>query len=266
MEIVGYLILVLSGITLALIGGGGSLLSTPVMIYFFQMNALQATTYSLFVVALGSAFGAFSYVKQKYIDIPLAIEFALPCFVSIYLVRMFAISSVPEVFDFFSFHCTRDIAIMFPFGIVMSTAAIKALKKGYSKKFEKRPGKLTAIVQGLIVGAITGFVGVGGGFIITPILHFVMGLDFKRAVGTSLFVLTLNSTFGFSVDLIRGADVSLGLLALFASASIIGLAIGFQIAKHIKETSLKFAFSLILVVIAVGILADYSYRFYALNF
>lgn len=266
MEIIGYLILVLSGITLALIGGGGSLLSTPVMIYFFQMNALQATTYSLFVVAIGSAFGAFSYVKQKFIDIPLAIEFSIPCFVSIYLVRSFGITSIPEVFSFLSLHWTRDIAIMLPFGIIMSISAIKSLSKGKKKNFQQRPSKVVAILQGLTVGAMTGFVGVGGGFIITPLLHFVMGLDFKRAVGTSLFVLMLNSTFGFSVDVWRGANISLPLLAMFGTVSIIGLMIGVQLAKRIKETNLKAAFSLILVVISIGILVDYVHRLYQLNF
>lgn len=265
MEIVGYLILVLSGITLALIGGGGSLLSTPVMIYFFKMSALQATTYSLFVVALGSAFGAFSYVKQKFIDIPLAIEFAIPCFVSIYIVRSMGVTAVPEAFDFFSFHCTRDIAIMIPFGLIMGIAAIKSLAKNNRKPFTTRPSKWMAMLQGLLVGAMTGFVGVGGGFIITPILHFIMGLDFKRAVGTSLFVLTLNSAFGFSVDIWRGAEVSFILLALFATASIVGLTIGFQLAKRLKEANLKFAFSVILVVVSVGILADYCHRLYQIN-
>lgn len=265
MEIIGFLILVLSGITLALIGGGGSLLSTPVMIYFFKMNALQATTYSLFVVAIGSAVGAFSYVRQKFIDIPLAIEFAIPCFVSIYIVRSYAVRAVPELFDFLSFHWTRDIAIMIPFGLVMAVSSIKSLYKGKQKQFTKRPNKFVAIVQGLVVGAMTGFVGVGGGFIITPLLHFIMGLDFKRAVGTSLFVLTLNSSFGFSVDIWRGADVSFALLAFFATASAVGLAIGFQLAKHIKESDLKLAFSVVLVGIAAAILGDYAFRFYIIN-
>lgn len=119
MEIIGYVILVLSGVILALIGGGGSLLSTPVMIYFFKMDALHATTYSLFVVAIGSAFGTYKYIRQKHIDIPLAIEFAIPCFISIFVVRNYALPAMPETFDFLGLYWTRDIAIMLPFGLLM---------------------------------------------------------------------------------------------------------------------------------------------------
>lgn len=265
MEIIGYSILVLSGITLALIGGGGSLLSTPVLIYFFKMNALQATTYSLFVVAVGSAYGTFSSIKNKFIDIPLAIEFALPCFVSIFLVRSYGVVNIPQVFDAFFLKWTRDIAIMLPFGVVMVTSALKGIRKKRIEEISVGPSKPAAIIQGLFVGALTGFVGVGGGFLITPILHFVMGLDFKKAIGTSLFVLMLNSSFGFSVDLIRGAEVSFKLISMFAAASVLGLMIGFRLSKQIEEAKIKMVFSIVLVIVSFGILADYTYKLIALN-
>lgn len=266
MEIIGYLILVLSGITLALIGGGGSLLSTPVMIYFFQMDAAQSTTYALFVVAIGSAYGAFTYTKKRYIDIRLAIEFALPCFVSIFLVRSYGITSVPTSFDFLGLKWTRDIAIMLPFAIVMGISAVKALQKKTTSQSPKTPSKWMAMIQGFFVGALTGFVGVGGGFLITPILHFMMGLDFKKAVGTSLFVLTLNSSFGFAVDVARGAHVSYTLLLTLASASVLGLIIGFAISNRVKESKVKTVFSYALALVAVSIFADYARHFAILNF
>lgn len=266
MEVIGYLILVLSGITLALIGGGGSLLSTPVMIYFFNMDAAQATTYALFVVAIGSAFGTFTYTKNKDIDIPLAIEFAIPCFVSIFLVRTYGITSVPVAFNFFDLKWTRDIVIMIPFASVMGFSAFNGLRKKNRPLLHQRPSKWVAMTQGLLVGALTGFVGVGGGFLITPILHFVMGLDFKKAVGTSLFVLTLNSTFAFVVDVSRGAQVSYLLLLIFASASVIGLIIGFALSHKIKEIKIKAGFSIILMAVAVGVFIDYIHHFLSINF
>jgi uncharacterized protein len=266
LEIIGYLILVISGITLALIGGGGSLLSTPVMIYFFHMDAAQSTTYSLFAVAIGSGFGAFTYIKKGFVDLKLAFEFALPCFLSIFLVRSYGITSIPESFEFIGLKWTRDISIMLPFAIVMGISALKSLQRKKIQEPIKTPSKWMATIQGFLVGALTGFVGVGGGFLITPILHFVMGLDFKKAVGTSLFVLTLNSTFGFAVDLSRGAQVSYSLLLMLASTSIIGLIIGFSVSNRIKEEKIKTVFSYTLAIVALSIFIDYARLFTLLNF
>lgn len=265
MEIIGYVILVLSGVILALIGGGGSLLSTPVMIYFFKMDALHATTYSLFVVAIGSAFGTYKYIRQKHIDIPLAIEFAIPCFISIFVVRNYALPAMPETFDFLGLYWTRDIAIMLPFGLLMGASAVKSFVKTKPIKNPKPRSKIVGLSQGLAVGAITGFVGIGGGFLITPILHFVLGLEFKKAVGTSLFVLTLNACFGFIVDISKRSDLSFSLLTFFALTSIAGIFLGFQVSKHVEEAKIKLAFSILLVITAFVVISDYSGRLLHMN-
>lgn len=271
MQIIGYILLVGSGITLALIGGGGAILSVPVLVYFFKMDPLQATTYSLFIVAISSAMGAFKYAQQKFIDLKIAIEFSLPCFISIYLVRSFVLPSIPISFDWISFHWSRDIAIMIPFSIIMGYSSFKALSKKSSLDMQVNkpqrilPKRILIVAQGFIVGAITGFIGVGGGFLITPILHFFLGLNFKRAVGTSLFVITLNSLFGFFVDMSKGITVSYSQITLLSIASVVGLAIGLQLSKHIKEAQLKTIFSILIGVIAMSVFIDYSIKFIKIN-
>jgi uncharacterized protein len=265
LELIGYAILILAGITLALFGGGGSLLTTPVLIYFFHMEPLKATTYALFIVALSSAFGARKVMKSNHIDVFLAIQFAIPCFITIFLIRSLFLPRLPDNFTIFSVYFSRDTVIMIPFGLIMLVSSLKGLIRTKTVKPPKPRGSFTASFQGLLVGCVTGLVGVGGGFLITPILHFVMGLEFKKAVGTSLFVLTLNSSFGFAVDMMSGSQASLYELLLFASISITGLFIGFFISDKLKESKIKLGFSLIILVIALVVLSDYLIRLVQLN-
>lgn len=266
MEIIGYLILVIAGIVVALFGGGGVLLTTPVLIYFFDFSPLHATTYALFIVAFTSASGAQKMLRSGDIHIGLAVQFALPCFLTIFLVRSLLLPSIPDQFNVANLYLSRDTLIMIPFGLIMLISSLKSLR--HSKRSPAShitPHPLTAMLQGLFVGIITGLVGAGG-FLITPILHFVMGLEFRKAVGTSLFVVTLNSSFGFLVDIWSGAKVQFIELLLFALAAGIGLIIGFFLHSKVKEEKIKFIFSVILFAVALVILSDYSHRLIKINF
>jgi uncharacterized protein len=253
--ILGYISGIFMGIVLGLLGGGGSILTVPIMTYIFKVPATIATSYSLFIVGVSAAMGAISYIKKDLIDYKVGAYFAISAFFSIYLVRQILLPNIPEVIDVFQvFQLSKDNLIMLVFSIVMLGASFSMIK-GRKESNETKPRKnILLIFQGLFVGAVTGFVGAGGGFLIIPGLVFLAGLDMKQAVGTSLLVVSINSLFGFSSDLINGTLVDGVFLFKFTGLGVLGVFLGTVISTKISNQKLKPLFGWFVLVAGVSII------------
>ena len=241
MIILGYISGIIMGIVLGLLGGGGSILTVPIITYLFSIPPTLATSYSLFIVGISAAIGASSYVKKGLIEYKVGSYFAISAFFSIYLVRQVLLPIIPYIIDIFNlFILSKDNLVMLVFSIVMLGASISMIRGRKESDDTKKPVQIILLIlQGLFVGSITGFVGAGGGFLIIPGLVFLAGLKMKRAVGTSLLVISINSLFGFSSDLINGTIVDWNLLLKFTLVGIIGVFIGTFISNKISNQKLK---------------------------
>ncbi|REC79295.1 sulfite exporter TauE/SafE family protein [Chryseobacterium elymi] len=258
MEIFGYIASVFIGISLGLIGGGGSILTVPVLVYLFGVDAFLATEYSLFIVGISSMVGSFSYFKKGLVDFKTAFIFGVPSIISIFLTRNFLLPLIPdEVFSFGSFIVTKDIFLLLLFAGLMIIASYKMIQKRAMLKIETVPSQknntLLAAGEGSVVGILTGLVGAGGGFMIIPALVNLLKTPMKVAIGTSLVIISLNSLIGFfsSMNHVR---IEWNLLATITAIAIVGILIGSQLSKKIDGKKLKPAFGWFILVMGIYII------------
>src|SRR5690606_2157183 len=202
MDIAGYLASIFIGIALGLIGGGGSILTVPVLVYLFRIDTVLATAYSLFVVGATSAVGSFSYFTKGLVNIRTAVVFGIPSIIAVYLTRTFIVPAIPnEVFSIGNFTVTKNMLLMLLFAVLMiftSYSMIKKEKDVTDEASQKQQFNYPLIlVEGTLVGILTGLVGAGGGFLIIPALVLLSKLRMKDAVGTSLVIIAAKSLIGF---------------------------------------------------------------------
>jgi uncharacterized membrane protein YfcA len=258
MEFIGYMSSILIGITLGLIGSGGSILAVPVLVYLFNVDAILATSYSLFIVGFTSAVGSVAYFRKGLVNIKTAIIFGTPSVISIFLTRAYVVPAVPnEVFTVGDFIVTKSIFLLLLFAILMIAASYSMIKKNKLKKEETNDSQkinyLVILIEGLVVGFIAGIVGAGGGFLIIPALVILSKLPIKEAIGTSLVIVTANSLIGFFGE---GGHVIIDwtLLAAVSSFAMIGVFIGMFLSKKIDGTKLKPIFGWFILLIGIYII------------
>lgn len=264
MMILGLALSVFIGVSLGLLGGGGSILTVPLLHYVFGLSAPLATSTSLAVVGVTAALGALTFARRKEVAFQEGLLFALPSFVSVTLVRRFVIPTLPSEFTVLGLEMTLDATLLVAFAAVMLAAGLAMLRKkkpstaeaiqAARRRRKGVPGLLRIAAQGVFVGVLTGFLGAGGGFLIVPALALLVGLDMKRAVGTSLFIISANSLTGFGADVVAGTPVPWALLGSVLAAASVGMAIGTQAAKKIPAERLKPAFGVFVLVMAALIL------------
>lgn len=255
LELLGYLGAVLMGISLGLIGGGGSILTVPILVYLFGVNAELSTAYSLFIVGLTSLFGSFSHMKMGNIHWRTAIVFGIPSIISVYLTRHFIVPAIPNpVFGGLS----KDLAILIFFAIIMVAASYSMIRKGKPKAAGEIDAEVSfnypmILAEGLIVGMVTGLVGAGGGFLIIPALVILSKLPMKEAVGTSLVIIAAKSLIGFFGE---GEATAINWQFLFtiSAFAIIGIFIGTALSKKIDGAKLKPAFGWFVLVMGIYII------------
>jgi len=255
-NIIGYILAVFVGMTLGMLGSGGSILSVPILVYVMGIEPTLATAYSLFVIGTTSLIGGIHKAKQKLVDFNKVILFGIPAVISVFITRKIIIPRIPEIiFTFESFTLSKSILIMIIFAFVMifaSVRMIRPLKETVILDGENPKLNYYKIVaMGIFIGLISGFVGAGGGFLIVPTLLFFAKTPMKMAVGTSLFIVSLQSLIGFTGDIMGNQIIDWELLQLFTLASIIGIFIGNFISKKVEEEKLKTAFGWF--VFAMGI-------------
>jgi len=257
MDIAGYLASIFIGIALGLIGGGGSILTVPVLVYLFNLDAVLATAYSLFVVGTTSIVGSFSFFKKGLINIKTAIVFGIPSIISVFLTRVYIVPAIPqEVFSIGNFTVTKSILLMLLFAVLMIFTSYSMIKKEKDVT-DEAPQKQQfnyplILMEGILVGILTGLVGAGGGFLIIPALVLLSKLPMKEAVGTSLVIIAAKSLIGFFGE--SGETVIdwvfLSKVTVFA---IIGIFTGMGLSKRINGDKLKPAFGWFVLVMGIYI-------------
>ena len=256
-EIIDYFCAILIGILLGLTGGGGSILTVPVLVYIIHLNPIIASAYSLFIVGVTSSFGSFINFKKRNIVLKTGLLFALPSLISVYITRKFIVHSIPEVlFENSTFIITKNVFLMVLFAVVMFFAAISMLKtpKTIDKDaMEKEKNLFLIIVQIFCVGILIGLIGAGGGFLIIPALFHFARLPIKKAIGTSLFIIAINSLIGFTGD-VQNINVDWNFLFRFAAVAMFGIFVGIYLNRLINEKTLKKTFGWFVLIMAVFIL------------
>jgi uncharacterized membrane protein YfcA len=274
-EVLGYLSAIVMGVTLGLIGGGGSILTVPILVYLFGQNPVLATGYSLFIVGLTSLVGGLSYVKKGLVDFKTGITFAVPSFMGVYLTRAYVVPSIPDpVFTLGSTSLGKGVLIMGVFAILMVLASISMIRGGNGKATtpivpddgrasaaeDSRitpQGKYALIgLEGIVVGGITGFVGAGGGFLIIPALVVLARLPMKVAVGTSLLIIAVKSLLGFIGDVQHNANVAWGFLGLISVIAVGGILLGSWASHYVPEARLKKGFGWFVLIMGGFILLE----------
>jgi uncharacterized membrane protein YfcA len=253
--IIGFASAILIGVSLGLIGGGGSILTVPVLVYILGVNPVLATAYSLFVVGSTSLVGAATYMKKGLVNYKTALVFAIPSFIAVFLTRKFLVPALPDpLFTVGEAIITKNIGIMVFFALIMLAASYSMIT---AKKCvdcdENEPVVFNfpmIALEGSVVGVITGIVGAGGGFLIIPALVLLAKLPMKMAVGTSLLIIAAKSLIGFLGDL-SSQTIDWQMLLIFTSLSIVGIFIGSGLSKRINEKILKTGFGWF--VLAMGI-------------
>ena len=261
-EIIGYVGALLIGLILGLTGGGGSVLTVPVLVYILLVNPVVATAYSLFIVGTTSAFGAAQNFRKGLVDLKIGIMFAIPSFIAVFLTRRYILPAIPnELLKIEDSVLTKETFLMLFFALVMLFAAFSMLKKPKLNLKELTQKKFISklIVQNIIIGVIIGLIGAGGGFLIIPSLVLFAKLPMKKAVGTSLFIITLNSLIGFLGDL-HNPELDWNFLLAFTSISVIGIFIGMYLNKFINEKQLKKGFGYFVLAMACFILLKEFYH------
>lgn len=257
LEFVEYFCALLIGILLGLTGGGGSILTVPVLVYILNFNPIIATAYSLFIVGMTSSFGTLINLKKGNLVLKTGVLFALPSLISVYITRKFIVHAIPNIlFKNDSIVITKNAFLMVLFAVVMFFAALSMLKTPKTDsvvKEEKKQNLYLVIVQIFCVGILIGLIGAGGGFLIIPALFHFAKLPIKKAIGTSLFIIATNSLIGFSGD-VQNINVDWIFLFRFAAVAMFGIFVGIYLNTFFNEKNLKKIFGWFVLVMAIFIL------------
>jgi uncharacterized membrane protein YfcA len=258
MEIIGYIASIFIGISLGLIGGGGSILTVPVLVYLFSVEAVSAAAYSLFIVGLTSSVGSYSYFRQGLVNFKTALLFGGPSIISVFLTRAFLVPAIPnEIFTIGGFVLTKGVFLMVLFAFLMIGASYKMIKSDKNGQVNESKSQQInypiLMLQGAMVGGLTSLVGAGGGFLIIPALVLLSKLPMKEAIGTSLLIIATNSFIGFLSEPSE-TYMDWKLLLSVSGFAIFGILLGLMLSKKIDGAKLKPAFGWFVLVMGVYIM------------
>ncbi len=262
MEILAYIFAAVIGISLGLIGAGGSILTVPVLVYLAHVEPVLATAYSLFVVGSTALVGGIQNSFKKLVDFKTAFLFGIPSILAVYATRAFIMPWIPPEIAFGEwFSVSKGVGVLVVFAILMVATSISMIRSnGKDKELEEIPAEPKkhhfglVLLEGVGVGMLTGLVGAGGGFLIIPALVLLAGLDMKLAVGTSLFIIAMKSLIGFTGDIQAGMPIEWGFLLLFTSFSVAGIFIGSWLHRFIHGDRLKQGFGWFVLLMGIYML------------
>lgn len=254
MILFGLILALLVGLSLGLVGSGGSILTLPILVYVLEIHPVLATGYSLFIVGMTALVGALYKAYKKEISYKTIFLFGLPSIITVYVTRLFVLPVIPKQLDLLGASVLLDTVIMMLFSVLVLASAV-AMIKGHRIEKTKEHSKLyktaVTIIEGIVVGFITGFVGAGGGFLIVPILVLMAGLSMNIAIGTSLGIIAIKSLAGFVGDIQAGIQADWSFLLLFTGLSIIGIILGGFVTRYINTKDLQKGFGVFLIFVAV---------------
>lgn len=262
MEALGYAAAVLMGGILGLMGGGGSILAVPILVYIFSIPPTIATGYSLFLVGLTSLFGVMGYARNKQVNFKVGIIFSIPALIGVFSARKFVVPALPEtLFSIGSFSVSKDLAIMILFALMMLAASFSMIRSKKEPALDQEKHEISEAkkivliaIEGLVVGLLTGLVGAGGGFLVIPVLVILAGLDMKEAVGTSLIVIAIKSLTGFLGELGGEHVIDWLFLGGFSVFTTLGVFLGGWLSKFVPGDKLKPAFGWFVLLMGLVIL------------
>ncbi|OII68019.1 MULTISPECIES: sulfite exporter TauE/SafE family protein [unclassified Streptomyces] len=237
---------VLIGVSLGILGGGGSILTVPILVYLAGMDTKEAIATSLFVVGATSLVGLVPHARAGRVRWRTGLIFGAVSMVGAYGGGRLA-EYVPGT------------VLLIAFALMMLATAAAMLRKSRKAKADKPahtelPVK-HVIVEGLVVGAVTGLVGSGGGFLVVPALALLGGLPMSVAVGTSLLVIAMKSFSGLAGHL-NGVQIDWSLALMVTAAAVVGSLIGSRFAGRIPQDVLRKAFGWFVVVMGVFVLSQ----------
>ncbi|MBC7745778.1 MAG: sulfite exporter TauE/SafE family protein [Flavobacterium sp.] len=255
MEIAGYIASLLIGVSMGLIGGGGSILTIPILVYLFSISPTIAISYSLFIVGFTSLVGAFNNYRKGLVNFKTVLLFGSSSITTVFIARKFIIPFMPNVFfRLGSFEITHSLFVMVVFAILMLAASVSMIrirKVAAEKQTKEKPGML--VIYGVVIGLVTGFLGAGGGFLLIPALVILMRLPMKEAIGTSLLIIALNSLIGFLGDIGRHA-IDWKFITTVSAIAIAGIFIGGYYNQRVNSDKLKKGFGWFVLVMGIYII------------
>ncbi len=255
MEISGYLASVFVGVVLGLLGGGGSILSIPILVYLFSIEPVIASAYSLFIVGITSFVGAIPKYREHLVNLRTGFLFGIPSIVSIFITRKWIVPALPEtILHTAVFTLSKRELLLGAFALLMVIASVSMIRNRKEIESENHKFRVILIViEGMLIGFLTGLVGAGGGFLIIPALVFLTGLPFKTAVGTSLFIIAINSLMGFLGDFLN-YTIDWSFLLSITTLAVFGILIGNLFSRKISALYLRKAFGWLTLAMGTWIL------------
>jgi uncharacterized protein len=238
--IIGWMLAIFIGLSLGLLGGGGSILTVPILVYAFNIDPKTSIALSLAIVGITSLIGTITHFRAGNVELKTVAVFAP--------LAMIGTFTGAKLSVFFS-----GEAQLVLFGIIMLLASVFMLKESKYSKTKEKANPLFLGFQGFIVGIITGIIGIGGGFLIVPALVILAQVPMKQAVGTSLFVIFLNSISGF-IGYLGMVTIDWFFLGKFILATGFGIILGTYLVKYIPPAKLKKIFAIFLIFMGIFIL------------
>lgn len=255
MEIAGYIASLLIGLSLGLIGGGGSILTVPVLVYLFAVSPTIAISYSLFIVGFTSLVGAYNNYRKGLVNFKTVFLFGSSSITTVFIARKFIIPFLPDIFfRIGSFDVTHSFFVMVVFALLMVAASVSMIRSRRVAETRKaKSGPAILIVYGVLIGLVTGFLGAGGGFLLIPALVLFMKLPMKEAIGTSLLIIALNSLIGFVGD-IGQHPIDWLFISIVSAIAIVGIFIGGYFNQKVNADKLRKGFGWFVLVMGVYII------------
>lgn len=252
----GYLAASLIGISLGLIGGGGSILTIPVLVYLFGIQPLVATGYSLFIVGSTSLVGAIRNLRKGMVNMQTAVYFSIISTITVLFTRKFLLNIIPDkLFSIGHFAVSKSLVTMLLFAVVMVAAALKMIKSKpiVDLHLAGKTPVSKIFLNAIGIGLLTGLLGAGGGFLIIPVLIFSFHLPVKEAIGTSLMIIAINNLLGFTGDVFH-TQINWILLLTVTAMSIAGIFVGTALSHKIHGDKLKKGFGWFVLVMGIYII------------
>jgi uncharacterized membrane protein YfcA len=239
---------ILIGLIVGTVGGGGAILALPVLVYVLGEDVNPASTGSLIVVALAASVGAGARARRGDVCARLAIQFSIPAAAGSLAGTVLGHEVSPQL-------------LILTFVPVMALAAVLTWRRACSDVAgDERPcpdvKAPKVVLAGALVGVLTGFFGVGGGFVIVPVLTLWFGMSFRRAVGTSLVIITITGVAALASHVATGTTIDVPITAALAGGTMLGALVGSRVSDRLPQRALGQAFALVVGAVALFLLVD----------